>query len=333
MTIAESVNIVRLGYVEMLVTDLEKAHELYVDFYGFIPAAQTDDAIFLRGVDERSHHTFILRKSDQPGIASIGLRVEKDAELDIVEQRFQSLGLATKWLDSDEYVETGRQLLTQDPFGHPVTYYAEMTQVEWAMQRYHEHRGIAPKYVDHVNALVTDADAGAKWWMDELGFKCSEYTESEPPESRIWGSWLYRKPSVHDVAVMTGPGPSLHHVGIMVKDEMSIIRLCDKLGAAGKNDMIERGPGRHGISNAFFLYLRDFDGNRIEFYTSDYMTSDPNFVPKRWSLDDPTRQTLWGAPPPRRWFEESMAVRNVVDGSMLPMGEPDTRAIPTYVGE
>jgi catechol 2,3-dioxygenase len=31
---------------------------------------------------------------------------------------------------------------------------------------------------------------------------------------------------------------------------------------------------------------------------------DPDHEPIRWSLRDPRRQTLWGAPAPRSWFEE-----------------------------
>ena len=36
-----------------------------------------------------------------------------------------------------------------------------------------------------------------------------------------------------------------------------VLRACDKLAAAGHSEAIERGPGRHGVSNAFFVYLRD----------------------------------------------------------------------------
>jgi catechol 2,3-dioxygenase len=67
---------------------------------------------------------------------------------------------------------------------------------------------------------------------------------------------------------------------------------------------MERGPGRHGISNAFFLYVRDPDGHRVELFTSDYLTVDPDLEPLRWSLRDPQRQTLWGQPAPKSWFEE-----------------------------
>ncbi len=74
---------------------------------------------------------------------------------------------------------------------------------------------------------------------------------------------------------------------------------------------IERGPGRHGISNAFFLYILDPDGHRIEIYCSDYQTVDPDLEPIKWDLKDPQRQTLWGAPAPKSWFEHGSTFTGV----------------------
>jgi catechol 2,3-dioxygenase len=85
---------------------------------------------------------------------------------------------------------------------------------------------------------------------------------------------------------------------------------------------MERGPGRHGISNAFFLYIRDPDGHRVELFTSDYLTVDPDHEPIRWSLRDPQRQTLWGHPAPQSWFEEGSAFPGV------PVREPVLAAQP-----
>ena len=53
----------------------------------------------------------------------------------------------------------------------------------------------------------------------------------------------------------------------------------------------------------FFLYILDPDGHRTEIYCSDYQTVDPDHEPIHWDLKDPQRQTLWGAPAPRSWFE------------------------------
>ncbi len=38
---------------------------------------------------------------------------------------------------------------------------------------------------------------------------------------------------------------------------------------------MERGPGRHGLANAFFLYVRDPDGHRIELYAATISPSIP----------------------------------------------------------
>jgi catechol 2,3-dioxygenase len=96
-----------------------------------------------------------------------------------------------------------------------------------------------------------------------------------------------------------------------------IIHLCDLMSTTGYLANMERGPARHGISNAFFLYVRDPDGHRIEIYTSDYQTMDPDHEPIRWSLRDPRRQTLWGTPAPRSWFEEGSTFTGTVEREAL----------------
>ena len=115
---------------------------------------------------------------------------------------------------------------------------------------------------------------------------------------------MHRKGNVHDLAFTNGRGPRLHHLAYWVPSPINIIHLCDVMASTGYLANMERGPGRHGISNAFFLYVRDPDGHRTEFYSSDYQTMDPDHEPLRWSVRDPRRQTLWGQPAPRSWFEE-----------------------------
>ena len=94
---------------------------------------------------------------------------------------------------------------------------------------------------------------------------------------------------------------------------------------------MERVPGRHGISNAFFLYLRDPEGNRIELYTGDYISADPDWVPIRWKLNDPQRQTFWGAPTPATWFNEAMTVRSAKTGKTLALRDPKIKDRPDYL--
>ncbi|TGU68362.1 3,4-dihydroxyphenylacetate 2,3-dioxygenase, partial [Mesorhizobium sp. M1C.F.Ca.ET.144.01.1.1] len=104
---------------------------------------------------------------------------------------------------------------------------------------------------------------------------------------RLWAAWTHRKGGVHDIAFTNGLGPRLHHVAFWVPTPLNIIDLLDLMATTGYVGNIERGPGRHGISNAFFLYIRDPDNHRIEIYCSDYQTVDPDLEPIKWDLKDP----------------------------------------------
>ena len=149
----------------------------------------------------------------------------------------------------------------------------------------------------------------------------TEYTEDDD-SGAVWAAWLHRKGGVHDIAFTNGTGPRMHHVAFWVPTPLNIIDLLDLVASTGYVENIERGPGRHGISNAFFLYIFDPDGHRIEIYCSDYQTIDPDHEAIRWSLTDPQRQTLWGAPAPRSWFEEGSHFEN------LSIRSPDLKAQP-----
>jgi len=188
----------------------------------------------------------------------------------------------------------------------PLELYFAMEKRERLLQQYGRYRGAEPQRLDHFNVLAPDVQ-GALDFYAALGFRLTEYAEEDGPSPRIAAAWLHRKGNVHDLAFTNGRGPRLHHLAYWVPSPMNIIHLCDVLATTGWLDQMERGPGRHGISNAFFLYVRDPDGHRIEFYACDYQTMDPDHEPIRWSLRDPRRQTLWGQPAPRSWFEEGSA--------------------------
>ena len=71
----------------------------------------------------------------------------------------------------------------------------------------------------------------------------------------VYAAWMRRKDTVHDTALTGGAGPRLHHVAFSTHEKHNILAICDKLGALRMSDAIERGPGRHGVSNAFYLYI------------------------------------------------------------------------------
>lgn len=293
-------NIVRASHVVLGVRDLAAARAFYVDCLGYLVTCETPQALYLRAVEERNHHSLVLNRSDEPSVETLGFKVASEEDLDRAAFWFARRGLPTSF---PERPFQGRTLRTADPLGFPLEFYFRMDQAERMLQRYAAHRGARIQRIDHINCFSPDVQASYDFYTD-LGFRLAEYTETDEEEGQLWAVWMHRKGNVHDLAFTNGAGPRLHHVGVWTAGALDILHICDVMATSGYLAHMERGPGRHGISNAFFLYVRDPDGHRIELFTSDYLTVDPDLEPIRWSLSDPQRQTLWGQPAPRSWFEE-----------------------------
>ena len=292
-------NIVRLSHVEYGVTDLASSRAFYVDTLGLQVTHEDGDSIYLRAMEERGHHCIALRRSDAACARVLGFKLYDEPDLEKAEAFFRGKGLPVDWI---ERPFMGRTLRTRDPFGVPLEFYVKMDRLPPIHQKYALYRGVKPLRIDHFNMFASDVDGSVAFYT-ALGFRTTEYTEDDE-SGKLWAAWMHRKGGVHDVAFTNGTGPRLHHTAFWVPNPLAIIDLLDLMATTGYVANIERGPGRHGISNAFFLYIRDPDGHRIEIYSSDYQTVDPDLEPIRWSLTDPQRQTLWGAPAPRSWFEE-----------------------------
>ncbi|WP_076858408.1 3,4-dihydroxyphenylacetate 2,3-dioxygenase [Bradyrhizobium mercantei] len=311
------VNIVRLSHVELVVRDLKASRAFYVDTLGLQVTFEDSQMITLRALEERGHHCLILRKGDEPAARHLSFKLFDEKDLDAAQGFFESRGLPVRWIDRPFQ---SRTLLTSDPHGTPLEFYAKMDRLAPIHQKYGLYKGVKPLRIDHFNFFMSNVDEAVAFY-NELGFRTTEYTEDEVT-GRLWAAWMHRKGGVHDIAFTNGSGPRLHHVAFWVPTPLNIIDLLDLMATTGYVSNIERGPGRHGLSNAFFLYVRDPDGHRVEFYCSDYQTVDPDLEPLKWSLKDPQRQTLWGAPAPRSWFEEGTPFQGVA------IKEPDLKATP-----
>lgn len=291
-------NIVRLSHVELIVRDLEASRAFYVDTLGLQVTDQDSQTLYLRAMEERGHHCMVLRKGTDPQVNSLSYKVYSEEDLDRAHAWFTAKGLPVEWVTRPYQ---GRTLRGYDLFGAPMEFYFQMDRLPPIHQQYSLYKGVKPLRIDHFNCFSPDVDASVAFY-NEMGFRITEYTEDEET-GNLWAAWMHRKGGVHDIAFTNGRGPRLHHTAFWVPTPLNIIDLLDLMSTTGYLPNIERGPGRHGISNAFFLYILDPDGHRIEIYCSDYQTVDPDLEPIKWDLKDPQRQTLWGAPAPRSWFE------------------------------
>jgi catechol 2,3-dioxygenase len=301
-TVSPPFDILRAAHAELVVTDLDASIAFYVDALGLVVSERTDDAVYLRGWEEFLHHSLVLRQGELAAVDHVAFRVRAEADLDLLAEELERRGCPLRWHDGGH--AQGRSLRVQDPLGFPLEFFHEMALLERHTQRFDLQRGAPLLRFDHVNLHVSQPERAFELWQ-QLGFRCSEYISTEGEDERLTGAWLLRKPSVHDVALTAGRGPRLHHFAFWVGEPAGVLRACDQLAAGGHAHTIERGPGRHGVSNAFFVYLRDPDGHRIELYSCDYYTGDPDMPPKRWSVTDPSCRSFWGTRAPDSWYEES----------------------------
>lgn len=294
-------NIVRCSHVALDVVDLGASRAFYEGMLGLHVEDASATEIYLRGLEERQHHSIVLRQSKTSTARHLGFKLASEADLDRAAAFFKAKGLKYAFI---ERAYQGRTLQAFDPQGMPLEFYFSMEQRERLLQQYAHYKGVQPQRLDHFNVFAPQVQASLEFYAS-LGFRLTEYAEEEPQDGgRIAAAWMHRKGNVHDLAFTNGRGPRLHHLAYWVPNALNIIHLCDVMATSGYLANIERGPGRHGISNAFFLYVRCPDGHRTELYTCDYQTMDPDHEPIRWSLRDPRRQTLWGQPAPKTWFEE-----------------------------
>ncbi len=309
-------DIVRSAYASLVVTSLGEARHFWVDLLGFVVTHEDASSLYLRGYDELTHHNLILRSGPVAAAGALGFRVRSVADLSRAEEFYGALGCRTERVPAGFARGQGETVRAEDPLGFLVEFFAASAHPERLQQRYDLRRGAEVARLDHFNICVPDVPVAYEHYKS-LGFGLSETIEDG---QTLYAAWMYRKQTVHDVAFTGGAGPRLHHLGFFAHEPHSVLRMCDILGSLSLESCIERGPGRHGVSNAFYVYLRDPDGHRLEVYTSDYYTGDPDHPVLRWSVLDPRRRDFWGNAVIPSWYSEASAVLDL-DGKPRPVAD------------
>lgn len=301
-------NITRASHVVLGVRDLDASRAFYTDLVGLVVSDFDSETVWLRGREEAAHHSLVLRKSERTDCHRIGLRVQTDDDILKAKAYFDSISVPAEVVDIPFQ---GPSLHFRDSNGMPVELCASMPLKERLFMQYDKYVGAGAQRLDHWQVQSQDVRRGLEFWHP-LGFRTSEYTYSTAPDGSVdlWGVWMQRKGNPHDLVFTNGPGPRLHHFAYLLRDAHDLVHACDVAGALGLGRRLERGPGRHGISGAMFVYFRDPDGHRIELFNTHYQHIDLE-PPIGWSLDNPKRADQWGLPAREKWFAEATEFQGV----------------------
>jgi catechol 2,3-dioxygenase len=146
--------------------------------------------------------------------------------------------------------------------------------------------GIPVRRLDHVNFLASKVAPNREFMAEQLGFRLREHVVLY--DGTEMAVWMSVSALVHEVAFMgdqTGSKGRLHHVCYWYGYPQHLSDLSDILTESGIK--IEAGPGKHGISQANFLYVIEPGGNRIELFgDAGYLIFDPAWKPVTWQAKD-----------------------------------------------
>ncbi len=322
-------DIVRCAYLELVVTDLAASRKFYVDLLGLHVTKEDDEAIYLRSLEEFIHHNLVLRKGPVAATAAFAFRVRTPEDVDRAEAWYRASGCRTE-RRADGFVDgIGDAVRVEDPLGFPYEFFHEVDHVERLTQRYDIYDAGELVRLDHFNQVTPDVPRG-RAYLESLGFRVSE--DIQDADGVTYAAWLHRKQTVHDTALTGGDGPRMHHIAFATHEKHNIIQICDKMGALRISDRIERGPGRHGVSNAFYLYILDPDGHRVEIYTQDYYTGDPDNPTITWDVHDNQRRDWWGNPVVPSWYTEASLVLDLDGNPKEVVERSDAREMDVTVG-
>lgn len=308
-------DVLRCVSLELVVTDLAASRHFYVDVLGLVVTAEDATTLHLRTFDEFLHHNLVLRQGPVAAAAAFTYRVRAPRDLDRAVAFYEELGSRVERRRDGFTAGVGDSVRVQDPLGFPYEFVHDLTHVERLSWRYDLQPPGPLVRLDHFNQVTPDVPRAVRY-MEDLGFRVTE--DIQDAEGTTYAAWMRRKPTVHDTAMTGGDGPRLHHVAFATHEKHDVLAICDRLGALRLSDRIERGPGRHGVSNAFYLYLRDPDGHRVEIYTQDYYTGDPDNPVVTWDVHDNQRRDWWGNPVVPSWYTEASLVLDL-DGEPQPV--------------
>jgi catechol 2,3-dioxygenase len=317
--------VTRASHLTFTVRDLARSRDFYTEVVGLTVSDEDRDTIYLRGVEERSHHSLILKRTnDAPACIRTGLRTFDDEDLDKAKFYFDKRGIKAEFVDAPYQART---LHASDISGTPLEFCFDMPRVERVDQKFESVRGGGALRFDHYQVTAPDLQLAASFYAD-FGFRILDYMiVGEQPV----GVFLHAKDSQYDVVFIRRPGPALHHFAYVVHGINEIMKACDVAGSLGFGDNVEFGPGRHSLGHSYYVYLLDPDGHRIELLPPPIYCGDAQDEPIVHDLTGISRVTeSWGLPPRLTWLTNASPFHGVERTSPTPGGpEPSLEA---YLG-
>jgi catechol 2,3-dioxygenase len=303
-------DVAQLAHVEIYSPKPEETLWFFKDLLGMEESGRKGQSVYLRAYEDFYHHTLKVTEAKEPGLGHIAWRTSSELALERRVKAIANSGFGKGWIDGDEGHGAAYQFITPD--GHPmeilweVSYYEPPADKKTPLLNRPQKRpmrGVPVRRMDHVNLMAQDVTANKNFMIDQLGFKLREHVLLNNGGEA--GAWLSVSSLVHELAFMgdqLGGKGRFHHICYWYGYPQHLSDICELFTENGIQ--IEAGPGKHGISQANFLYVFEPGGNRVELFgDAGYLIFDPDWKPITWKEEDLDKGIIWyGAPLPAEYF-------------------------------
>ncbi|MGH3087166.1 MAG: catechol 2,3-dioxygenase, partial [Rubrobacteraceae bacterium] len=303
-------DVAQLAHVEVLTPKPDETLWFFKDLLALEETERDGQSVYLRAYEDFYHSTLKITESDQPGMGHMAWRSDSPQALQRRVQALEASGAGKGWIDGDKGHGPAYQFTTPDGHRMEILWevdYAEIPQEKKSalVNRPQKRplKGVPVRRLDHVNLLASDVTANRKFMEETLGFRLRENIVLD--DGTEAGAWVSVSPLVHEVAMMgdrTGARGRFHHVcywyGIP-QHNSDIAEVFSEYGV-----QIEAGPGKHGISQALFMYVFEPGGNRVELFgDAGYLIFDPAWKPVTWTEENLEQGIIfYGSPLPAEFF-------------------------------
>lgn len=286
-------DVAQLAMVELFTPKFEESLWFFHDVLGMTPTEDDGTSCYLRAYEDRYHHSLKLTRADHAGVGVVAWRASSPQALDRRVAKIEASGKPGQWVEGHRGYGRAYEFATPD--GHKqhlfwdVEYFqpsADQKSKLLSRPQKRPLRGVPVRRIDHINLLTSDVTENAKFMQDTLGFLKRENVVFGGQEELA--CWLSVSPLVHEVAFtkdQAGPGNRLHHLAFWYGNQGQMLDLADILMEYDVH--VEAGPAKHGISQAYFMYVYEPGGNRIELFgDTGYLIFDPEWKTLTWTEEN-----------------------------------------------
>lgn len=296
-----------LHHVEVLTPKIEESLDFFTRILGMHETHREGQSVYLRTPGEWGAYSTVLTEADAPGLGHMAWQVAEPEHVEGWARRFRDQGIEHSLETGGTSFAQGDTVSFEGPFGHRTELFYDFDRLApntpsklLSQPIPFPAPGIGVRRLDHINVTAQDVDQARDWYSDIMGFKLREAART--PEGDL-GVWMSVSSQVHDLAIMRdglGERGRLHHIAYYLDTPESLLRAADICVEEGIR--IDTGPGKHGLTQAFYLYVFEPGGNRIELFSGGYAIHGPDWEPVIWNGADERAIVWYGAQLPDTFF-------------------------------